>query len=94
MQKQILISESYEKNQNKYERGKHYVSLLMWHFEWCPKYGYKMFAKTKYRDLAISCIRKAAYEHKIKIIELEVMPEHIHLSAEIPGTMSPSKAIT
>jgi len=40
-----------------------------------------------------ACIRRAASENKIKIIELEVMPEHIHIVASLPGTLSPSKAM-
>jgi len=93
MQKQILISESYEKNINKYERGNHHVGISMWEFEWCPKYRYKMFGKWKYRKLAEACIRRAASEHEIKWIELNVQPNHVQGTASIPLTMSPSKAL-
>ena len=65
----------------------------MWEFEWCPKYRYKMFQKWKYRKLAEACIRKSAFEHGIKWIELNVQPEHIQGTAAIPMTMSPSKAL-
>ncbi len=67
--------------------------ISIWHFEWCPKYRYKMFAKFKYKNLAEACIRKSATEHKIKILEIEVMPDHVHVVAGLPGTMSPSKAM-
>lgn len=94
MQEQILVSESYNKaNENKYERGNHFVGVSMWEFEWCPKYRYKMFRKWKYRKLAEACIRRAASLHKIKWIELNVQPEHIQGTAMIPMTMSPSKAL-
>ena len=93
MQKQILLSESYEKNINKYQKGNHHVGVSMWEFEWCPKYRYKMFRKWKYRKLAEACIRKAATEHKINWIELNVQPEHVQGTASIPMTMSPSKAL-
>jgi len=93
MQKQILISESYEKNINKYGRGNHHVGISMWEFEWCPKYRYKMFGKWKYRKLAEACIRRAASEHEIKWIELNVQPNHVQGTASIPLTMSPSKAL-
>jgi len=93
MQKQILVSESYNENKNKYERGNHIVGVSMWEFEWCPKYRYKMFRKWKYRKLAEACIRKAAFEHKIKWIELNVQPEHIQGTAAIPMSMSPSEAL-
>ena len=93
MQKQILISESYEKNINKYGRGNHHVGISMWEFEWCPKYRYKMFGKWKYRKLAEACIRRAASEHEIKWIEFNIQPNHVQGTASIPLTMSPSKAL-
>jgi putative transposase len=93
MQKQILLSESYEKNINKYERNAHSVGVSMWEFEWCPKYRYKMFRKWKYKKLVEACIRKAATKHKIKWIELNVQPDHVQGTAEIPFSMSPSRAL-
>ena len=93
MEQQIQLSEGYEKNQNKYKRTKHMVGVSMWEFEWCPKCRYKMFAKWKYRKLAEACIRRAASLHGIKWIELNVQPDHIQGTAEIPFTMSPSKAL-
>ena len=93
MQTQILLSESYEQNKNKYERVGHMVGTSMWEFEWCPKYRYKMFRKWKYKKLVEGCIRRAAFEYKIKWIELNVQPEHIQGTAAIPFTMSPSKAL-
>ena len=93
METQILISESYERNKNKYEKGSHHVGISMWEFEWCPKYRYKMFQKWKYKKLVEACIRRAASLHEIKWIELNVQPEHIQGTAAIPMTMSPSKAL-
>jgi putative transposase len=90
MEKQILISESYNEI---YERGKHFVGISMWHFEWCTKYRYNMFGKFEYKNLVIGCIRRAASEHKIKILEIEVMENHVHIVAGLPGTMSPSRAM-
>src|SRR3989338_3096386 len=93
MEAQIQLSESYEKNKNEYIRSSHMVGLSVWEFEWCPKYRYKMFRKWKYKKLVEACIRKAAFEHKIKWIELNIQPDHVQGTAEIPFTMSPSKAL-
>ena len=90
METQILLSGS---SQEIYEKGDHYVGISMWHFEWCSKYRYKMFAKFEYKNLATACIRRAASENKIKILEIEVMPEHVHVVAGLPGTLSPSMAL-
>ena len=93
MQKQVFVSESYEVNEEKYERGNHMVGISMWHFEFVTKYRYKMFGKWKYRKLMDGCLRKAASSHGIKWIELNVQPEHIQGSASVPMTMAPSKAL-
>ena len=90
MEYQIQISESY---QEKYERSNHAVGISMWHFEWCTKYRYKMFGKEEYRNLITACIRRAASMHGIKIIELNVQPEHVHCVVAISLTMSPSQAL-
>lgn len=93
MQKQILVSESYKTNEDKYERGNHIIGVSMWEFEWCPKYRYKMFRKWKYKKLVEACIRRAASMWKIEWIELNVQPEHIQGTAKIPMTMTPSQAL-
>ncbi len=93
MQTQFVLSESYEANENKYKRTSHMVGISMWEFEWCPKYRYKMFRKWKYKKLVEACIRRAASLHKIRWIELNVQPDHVQGTAEIPFTMSPSMAL-
>ena len=90
METQILISESYE---DKYERRAHSVGISMWHFEWCTKYRYKMFRKEEQRNLVVACIRCAARLHGIKIIELNVQPEHVHCVVGIGLNLSPTKAL-
>lgn len=93
MEQQTQLSESYEKFEDRYEKGNHIVGISMWEFEWCPKYRYKMFRKWKYKKLVEACIRRAASMHKIRWIELNVQPEHIQGTAAIPMTMTPSKAL-
>jgi putative transposase len=77
----------------KYTRNNHSVGDSMWHLEWCPKYRYKMFRKFKYKNLVTACIRKAAKEHNIEILEINVMPEHLHTVVKIPLTITPSNAL-
>ena len=75
METQTTLGESYT---TKYERYEHSVGVMILHLEGVTKYRYKMFRKQEYLKLAEACIRKSAFEHKIKIIKLSVMPEHIH----------------
>lgn len=90
MELQIQISESHAK---KYERSSHAVGISMWHFEWCTKYRYKMFSKDEYKNLIAACIRRAASMHEIKIIELNIQPEHVHCVAAIKISISPAYAL-
>ena len=90
METQILISDSYAE---KYERSSHAVGVSMWHFEWCTKYRYKMFGKEDQRNLIAGCIRRAASMHEIKIIELNVQPDHVHCVVAIKLSISPTYAL-
>ena len=89
MEKQIELSVSYEE----YEKQNHSVGISIWQFEWCPKYRYNMMRSPEKRALVTACIRRAAYMWKIEIIEINVQPNHVHLTAKIPLTMTPSSAL-
>jgi putative transposase len=93
MKQQLTLSGSYADHLEQMGRKSHMVGISMWDFEWAPKYRYKMFRKLKYKNLVEGCIRRAAFEHKIKWIELNVQPDHVQGTAAIPMTMSPSKAL-
>ncbi|MDI6902711.1 MAG: IS200/IS605 family transposase [Methanocellales archaeon] len=72
--------------------GSHRIGQSIYHFEWCPKYRYKMFRREENKKLCEETLRKVAERHNISISELSVMPDHIHVIVEIPTTMSISKA--
>ena len=75
------------------KRFSHKVGLNFWHFEWCPKYRYKMMRKLENKNLVEAAIRKAAHEHRIKIHSLAVLPDHVHSLATLPHGMTDSKAL-
>ena len=60
--------------------GGYGVGQNLYHLEWCPKYRYKMFMKGENKKLCEKILREVAERHKIKITELSVMPDHIHIS--------------
>ena len=78
---------------NQYKRTDHSIGVSMFHLQWCTKYRYKMFRKLKYKNLLTACIRRSASRNDIKIIELDVQPEHIHCVVEVSFTMSVSKTL-
>jgi len=90
MENQILLSESYE---NKYEHYAHSVGTLMFHLQWCMKCRYKMFWKTENAKLLEACVRRAASRNEIKIIEINVQPEHVHCIVLVKFSVSASRAL-
>src|SRR3989304_6590612 len=74
-------------------RRSHSVGKNTWHIEWCTKYRYEMLRKLENRNIAAACIRQAAHRHGVKLLALEVMPEHVHMVAELPHGMSDAKAV-
>lgn len=90
MEQQLQFSESHT---NKYNRTPHSVGIVMLHLQWCTKYRYRMFRKLKYKNLISACIRRTASRNKIKIIELEVEPEHVHCVVEVNFAISTSKVL-
>ena len=71
----------------------HKVGLNFWHIEFATKYRYKMFGKEKQNNLVNACIRKVATKHRIKIHELKIMPEHVHMLVTLPHNITDSKAL-
>ena len=53
-----------------------------------------MMGKYYYRKLVEADIRQAAYKHDIKIKEINVQPEYVHLVAELPKYMNNTKSST
>ena len=72
--------------------GSHSIGQNMYHLEWCPKYRYNMLRKQENKNLCEQILKNVAKRHKIKITELSVMPDHIHVMVSLPPTMSVSKA--
>lgn len=73
-------------------KGKHCVGENLYHFEWCTKYRYKMFRRSENKKLCEEILREVAGRHGIKVVELSVMPEHVHMVSDIPPVMSVSRA--
>lgn len=71
----------------------HSVGQNAFHFVWKPKYASSFL---KYSSTNLVCegsLRLVAIQYRMKIYELQVMPDHIHLFVELPPTISVSKAL-
>src|SRR3989338_5624043 len=76
-----------------FQHHAHKVGVNVHHLEWCTKYRYQMLRQEKYKKLCEDALRQQAERHGIAIRELGVMPEHVHVSCELPPSMSQSKAL-
>ena len=63
------------------------------HIQLTPKYRYKMMGKEKLKIFCKVAIQEACKRHNIEIEIIKIMPEHVHLIADLPRTMSDAKAL-
>ena len=55
------------------------------------KYRYKMMGKTRIKTYCKVAIEEACKKHKIEIVIIKVLEEHVHLIADCPRTISDAK---
>jgi len=72
---------------------RHAIGQSAYHFVWRPKYNVSVFRAEFPRRVVDEAIREVAKKHKINVIELKVMPDHVHCFVEIPTTISVSMAL-
>ena len=65
---------------------------LKYHFVWCPKYR-KFVLKENIANYVTRIIKEIAERYDFEIVELAVMPDHVHLFVSAPPDIAPSKLI-
>ncbi len=70
----------------------HAKGQWVYHIEWCPKYRYNLFGKESNKQDMRDILQHIAVEYGMKVLELAVMPDHIHTVVEVPPAMSLGKA--
>jgi putative transposase len=73
--------------------GDHSKGQNLYHLSGAPKYRYNMFRGKKNKKFCEDILHEVAERHNILMIELSVMPDHIHTFVQLPPTMSVSKAL-
>jgi putative transposase len=72
-----------------YRRANTTVSLINYHFVFCPRYRRKALVNEvdrRFREV----LQQVCDEHELTIVALEVMPDHVHLFVNAPPSISPS----
>ena len=73
-------------------KGYHTKFDLKYHFVWCPKYR-RLVLKGNIGRYVKKIIYEVAERYNFSIIELAVMPEHVHMFVSGSPDMAPSQII-
>ncbi len=72
--------------------GAHAIYQCVYHIEWCPKYRFNVFRKEGSKEDMENILQQIAKEHKMRIEELAVMPDHVHMVVHVNPEISLAKA--
>ena len=76
--------------ENNYRRTKTTVSLINYHFVFCPRYRRKIFLNERLDIRFKELVNKIAEENDFKIVALETDKDHCHLFLNALPSYSPS----
>ena len=77
---------------NRLTYGRGYVYSIQYHIVWCTKYRRKILKDGVDDDLK-GCLYRMAEDYGFGIIEMEVMPDHIHLLLDCRPQFFPSDMV-
>ena len=75
-----------------YKSNNNVVYSCKYHVVWCPKYRRKVLVNgvdTRLKEV----IREVCQEIRVEIIEMEIMPDHVHLLLEVDPQCGIHKAV-
>ncbi len=76
----------------KYKSNRNVVYSCKYHVVWCPKYRRKVLVNGV--DIRLKeLITQICQEIQVEIIEMEIMPDHVHLLIEVDPQFGIHKAI-
>ncbi|KKI64762.1 IS200/IS605 family transposase [Staphylococcus cohnii] len=76
--------------ENKYRRTKTTVSLINYHFVFCPRYRRKIFLNERIDKRFKELVSEVGRKHDFEIVALETDKDHCHLFLNALPTYSPS----
>jgi len=75
---------------NKYRRTSTIVSLLNYHFVFCPRYRRKIFLQAEVEKRFKELVREVCVELQIQIVTLECDKDHTHMFLNALPSLSPA----
>lgn len=79
--------------ENTYRHTKTAVSLLNYHFVFCPRYRRKIFDIPGVEDRFKELVSQLCAKYDIEIIAMECDRDHAHLFLGCPPTLSPAEVM-
>lgn len=76
---------------NEYRHSKTTVSLVNYHFVFCPRYRRKIFVNSEVDARFKALVQEIAKENEWNIIAIETDKDNCHLLINVQHTYSPSK---
>lgn len=76
--------------ENKYRRTQRTVSLINYHFVFCPRYRRKIFNIANVEERFKHMVKYICEEMEIEIIAIECDQDHVHMFLNCLPTVSPS----
>lgn len=74
-----------------YRRTQTTVSLINYHFVFCPRYRRKIFLDTKVEQRFKEIVQEVCNEHNIEVLAIECDKDHTHLFLSALPQLSPSQ---
>ena len=75
---------------NEFRKTKTTVSLINYHFVFCPRYRRKIFLNSKVEERFKMLVQEICDELEIEIIAMECEKDHVHLFLNSLPTFSPT----
>jgi len=78
---------------NEYRRTKTTVSLINYHFVFCPRYRRKIFLIPNVEERFKTLVKYICKEAEIEILAIECDKDHVHMFLNCLPTLSPSDIV-
>jgi len=77
---------------NEYKSSNHCKYLVQYHLIWCPKFRYNVL-KGNVEEALKRILAEICNKYEYKILELEVMADHIHIFISAKPTVAPTDIV-
>jgi len=77
---------------NEYKSLNHCKYLVQYHLIWCPKFRYNVL-KGNVEEALKRILAEICNKYEYKILELEVMADHIHIFVSAKPTVAPTDIV-